>query len=290
MAPSFSLFNQSFDSFGDTAQYFNVGGPLDAALQSTSFGVGPMASMDLDKREVSLNRSMSGGNNIQQLLGGSGSAGALTFGMSPNNSFGGGANSSTRTTMVLGGQDGRSASPTQVLGMYRSYSGTGSPKPSRGPLDDSHIRMSGGSFGAPSIGNAYTRSFGGEGPPPPEHYRGNSIGHQDGPADGPPRFYTLLKKYRGAFKECTFLLPGLKQALLDNPLPDIKEEAENEKPKRGRSVRISFVTCYILASHFNSLFSRIFAFSIGAYRGIRYPITIPAWTRMIRPQKTAMSQ
>jgi hypothetical protein len=249
MAPSFSLFNQSFDSFGDSAQYFNVGGPLDAALQSTSFGVGLGASMDLDKREVSLNQSMSmsGGNNTQQLLGGSGSAGALTFGMSPNNSFGGAPNASTRSTMVLGGQDGRSASPTQVLGMYRSYSETGSPKPNRRPLDDSHIRMSGGSFGTPSIGNAYTRSFGGEGPPPPGQYRNNSMSHQegpaDGPADGPPRFYNLLKKYRGAFQECTFLLPGLKQALLDNPLPDTKQEAEKEKSKRGRSVRISFVEC-----------------------------------------------
>jgi hypothetical protein len=255
---------------------------LDASLQSASFGVGPMASMDLDKREVSLNRSMSGGNNIQQLMGGSGSAGALTFGMSPNNSFGGAPNSSTRTTMVLGGQDGRSASPTQVLGMYRSYSGTGSPKPNRSPLDDSHIRMSGGSFGAPSIGNAYTRSFGGEGPPPPPpgQYRSNSMGHQDapkdGPADGPPRFYTLLKKYRGAFQECTFLLPGLKQALLDDPLPNIKQEVENEKAKRGRSVRISFVKCSGLTSHFDCLFSHIFALSIRIYREMLYPITIPA--------------
>ena len=41
MAPSFNLFNQSFDSIGDTG-FFNVGGPLDSALQSTSFGAGPI--------------------------------------------------------------------------------------------------------------------------------------------------------------------------------------------------------------------------------------------------------
>ena len=35
MAPSFSLFNQSFDSLGDAAQYLNVGGPLDVHFTQT---------------------------------------------------------------------------------------------------------------------------------------------------------------------------------------------------------------------------------------------------------------
>ena len=185
MAPSFSLFNQSFDSISDAAQYFSVGGPLDAALQlqSTSFGAGPTGSSDNDKGDqLQLHRSMSGGNYSQQLLGGSGS-GALTFGMSPNNSFDNGPGSiRTGNVTLLGGQDGRSASPTQVLGMYRSYSGGGSPRSKGGPLDDSHLRMSaGGSFGAVSLGHSYTRSFGGEVPPTSGHYRNNSMGQ--GPAE-----------------------------------------------------------------------------------------------------------
>ena len=236
MAPSFSLFNQSFDSFGDTAQYFNVGGPLDAALQSTSFGAGPIGSTDNDKGDqLQLHRSMSGGNYSQQLLGGSGS-GALTFGMSPNNSFGNGP-SSIRTSNItlLGGQDGRSASPTQVLGMYRSYSGGASPRSKGGPLDDSHLRMSGGgSFGAPSIGNSYTRSFGAEGPPPPGHFRNNSMGPGPlEPTDGPPHFYIFLKKYKGAFKELTFLLPGLKAALLETP-ETVKTESNLDDASKGQ--------------------------------------------------------
>ena len=245
MAPSFSLFNQSFDSFGDTAQYFNVGGPLDAALQSTSFGVGPTGSTDNDKGDqLQLHRSMSGGNYSQQLLGGSGS-GALTFGMSPNNSFGNGPSSSMRTSSitVLGGQDGRSASPTQVLGMYRSYSGGASPRSKSGPLDDTHLRMSGGSFGAPSIGNSYTRSFGAEGPPPPGHFRSNSMGPGPAePTEGPPHFYVFLKKNKGAFKELSFLLPGLKAALSEAPLSDTAKNGSNleETSKaQGRDRQVS---------------------------------------------------
>jgi hypothetical protein len=36
MAPSFSLFNQSFDSLGDTAQYLNVSEPLEGAFRFVS--------------------------------------------------------------------------------------------------------------------------------------------------------------------------------------------------------------------------------------------------------------
>jgi hypothetical protein len=121
--------------------------------------------------------------------------------------------------MVLGGHDHRSASPTQVLGMYHSYSGGGShgmlrPNNSMGPLEDSHLRLSASSFGAaPSLSHNYTRSFGAE----------NSImsyngrhSHESG--DGGQLFYIFLRKHRAAFKECTFLLPGLKAALLESPL------------------------------------------------------------------------
>lgn len=87
MAPSFNLFNQSFDSFGDT---FNVVGNLEASLQSASFGGGPSASGDFGGGNCAqpLQRTLSG-NYTHQLLGSSGS-GALTFGMSPVNSFGNG--------------------------------------------------------------------------------------------------------------------------------------------------------------------------------------------------------
>jgi hypothetical protein len=224
MAPSFTLFNQSFDSIGDTANFFNVSGPLDSALGSTSFGVGPSRSED---KTTELHLSSSAGNFSQQLLGGP------TFEMSPSNSFGNGPGvmrSRSGNMMVLGGQGDRAASPSQVLDMYsRSYSG-GGPGPSPrsikgGPLEDSHLRMSGGSMGAPTLPNSYTRSFN-EGPQVPD--RGNAFGPHDG-MDGGPGFYSFLKRHKGAFKECSFLLPELKAALLD--VPNVKEEA-NETPKR----------------------------------------------------------
>lgn len=220
MAPSFNLFNQSFDSFGDT---FNVVGNLDASLQSASFGVvGPSASGEFGGG-VPLQRSMSGGNYAQQLLGGS-SSGPLanTFGMSPVNSFGNGpaTSSSRRGTLMLGGQDHRSASPTQVLGMYHSYSGGGShgmlrSNNSMGPLEDSHLRLSAGSFGAaPSLSHNYTRSFGGENSV--MSYNGRMAqSHEAG--EGGQLFYLFLRKHKAAFKECSFLLPGLKAALLEAP-------------------------------------------------------------------------
>jgi hypothetical protein len=204
---------------------------------------------------------MSGGNFAQQLLGGSGSH-TLTFGMSPNNSFGNGPPSvRTPNVTLLGGQDGRSSSPTQVLGMYRSYSGSGSPRQKIEPLDDSHLRMSGGSFAAPSIGHSYTRSFGGDGMPPGGHYQNDSMG--PGPPegmDGPPRFYHLLKSNMGAFKECTFLLPGLKQAILDSSLADSKK-----KGSRDRTVRPN-CSCFSLdfAPRGHSLSTPLFVTACGA--------------------------
>ena len=222
MAPSFNLFNQSFDSFGDT---FNVVGNLDASLQSASFGaLGATASGEFGTG-AALTRSQSGGNNTQQLLGSSGS-GALTFGMSPVNSFGNGpsTHSSRRGTIMLGGQDHRSASPTQVLGMYHSYSGGGSygmlrSNNSMGPLEDSHLRLSAGSFGAaPSLSHNYTRSFGAENSV--MSYNGRMAQSHEG-GEGGQMFYIFLKKHRAAFKDCTFLLPGLKAALLEGDMVSV---------------------------------------------------------------------
>jgi len=218
MAPSFSLFNQSFDSFGD-GHYFNV----EASLQNDSFGIGRTGSADPDGTTTQLLRSSSGGNFAQQLLAASGS-GTLAIGYSPVNSFGnmsaGNHHQHRRggsSTMVVGGPDPRAASPTQVLGMYRSYSNGGvSVGRPLGPLDDSHLRMSVGSFGAPSM--AYSRSYGGEPCASPGYYYGPSRS-QDA-SDKTPPFYIFLKRYRAAFKDCTFLLPGLKAALLETPLSD----------------------------------------------------------------------
>jgi hypothetical protein len=158
MNPSFVLFNQSFDSFGD-ANYFNE------SLQADSFG---MEHSDLKKTG-------------QQLL----TAGSLTIGFSPVNSFGNHA--PPRREMVL---DGRSPSPTQVL-----YSLSGGMRP-----EEEHA-----SFGGPH------RSFG-------ETYYDN----------GEPSFYILLRKYKMAFKDCSFLLPGLKAALLEPPSDSNKMESKWE--------------------------------------------------------------
>jgi hypothetical protein len=220
MAPSFTLFNQSFDSIGDTANFFSVSGPLDSALQSTSFG----AALGSEDKTTELHLTSSAGNFSQQLLGGP------TFEMSPSNSFGNGPGvmrSRSGNMMVLGGHDNRAASPSQVLDMYsRSYSG-GGPGPSPrsikgGPLEDSHLRMSGGSLAAPTLPNAYTHL----------HYRANEFGPPDS-MDGGPGFYVFLKKHKGAFKECSFLLPELKAALLE--APNVKEEADGTPKRHTRS-------------------------------------------------------
>lgn len=187
MASSFNLFNQSFDSFG--GDYFNV----DPSLQNDSFGIGRAGSAENDAGNTQLLQgSSSGGNFAAQILGPTGSTN-LSMGYSPVNSFGNpsagiaSAGPSHRgNMMVLGGGNQRSASPSQVLGMYRSYSGSG-------------VRMDTGSFGGPP-----------RGPPGPYYY-----GIPPRPAEGDrgPSFYSFLILHKGAFVDCTFLLPGLKAAL-----------------------------------------------------------------------------
>lgn len=84
---------------------------------------------------------------------------------------------------------------------------------SMGPLEDSHLRLSASSFGAaPSLSHNYTRSFGAES----MSYNGRMAqSHEVG--EGGQLFYIFLRKHKLAFKECTFLLPGLKAALLEAP-------------------------------------------------------------------------
>ena len=150
-APSFSLFNQSFDSFGD-GNYFNV----DSTLHNDSFGMGRIASVDPESATQILHTSS--GNFSQQIL--TANSGALTLGYSPVNSFGNvsaaqGPSRRSGTTMVVGGGADPSTSPSQAL-VYRSYSNGGAR-----PLDDSHLRMSVGSFGLGASSVPYSRSDGG---------------------------------------------------------------------------------------------------------------------------------
>lgn len=271
MAPSFNLFNQSFDSFGDT-QYFNV----DSALgQMDSFGMtrsGSNAGNDLNNAIESvggggsaqppqaLHREASAGTFTQQLLN-SGSGG-LTIGYSPVNSFGGTSTTKRGNSgpMVLGGGPGpRAGSPTQVLGMYQSFSagggGGGSPTTKQqGPLDDSHMRMSVGSFGPTNErANSYGLS------PNPNYgsynYKLDRSSRCGNSGDGPP-FYVFLRKYKGAFKHCTFLLPGLKLALLETPggkdsdaSNAVAVEADSKGPKWDTTVSCDYmpttVTWYV---------------------------------------------
>ena len=174
-----------------------------------------------DEKTTELHLSSSTGAFSQQLLGGS------TFEMSPNNSFGNGPliqRNESAELIMLGAPDGRATSPSQVLDMYRrSYSG-GGPEPSPRSNRGGPLEMTGSMMLVPPRSHSYSRSYL-EGPP---HYRGNGFGHPEG-SDGGPGFYDFLKRHKGAFKECSFLLPGLKTALLQ--ASDAKEEPD-ETPKR----------------------------------------------------------
>jgi len=240
MAPSFSLFNQSFDSLGDAAQYLTVGGPLDVAFHSNSFGA-PLAGGSGDNTDNphflpnSLERGLSGIGLL-----GNPSGGNLTFGMSPVNSFGNGAPSSGGN-MILGGPDAQVTSPTQMLSMYPSYSGgysqsSGQQAPfrARGSGEQPARSMSSGSGGG-----IYARSFN-EGSP---HINYHGHTGRDAPFsqdDGPPSFYIFLAKNKSAFIKCSFLLPGLKAALLESPISDAKKSGdEGDRSKKTLSSRRS---------------------------------------------------
>lgn len=223
--------------------------PLDSGFQSHSFGaVGPTGSVDNDNAAVPMlpappidqNSSFGQGNITQQILGGSSSGGMLTFGMSPENSWGNGPPSSgsqrRRGNMMILADDGRAQSPTQVLGMYPSYSGgyVAQPPPQAPfrPRGDSGPAqpLGAGSFG-PSMSQSYTRSFdapAGMFPGPMMPLR--TMEHPNGALS----FYPFLRRNKGAFIKCTFLLPGLKAALLESPLTETTPSTEGgKKPGKG---------------------------------------------------------
>jgi hypothetical protein len=230
LMPSF-LFNTSFDSLGETGNYMLDG--------SQSFGPGLTGSGDNDnpvpllpspiRRDPSFGGGQGGFN--QPILGAS-------FGMSPDSSFGNGAGSGLQrrlgNTMVLGGPDDeRAQSPSQLLGMYPLYP-DGSQSlvqmpfgPVSGPIVDGPSRS--GSFG-PVMSHPYMRPFE-QGPPPgipPRVFSGVGRSYSQDFS-----FYPFLKRNRAAFIKCTFLLPGLKAALLESPLSNKPED--NGKSGRGKS-------------------------------------------------------
>jgi hypothetical protein len=84
-----------------------------------------------------------------------------------------------------------------------------------------------GSFG-PDMSQTYTRSF--EQGLPPERYSGMGPSRSQ---DFSLAFYPFLKRNRAAFIKCTFLLPGLKAALLESPLSN--KPVDNKKTGRGKS-------------------------------------------------------
>jgi hypothetical protein len=135
--------------------------------------------------------------------------------------------------MVLGGEQNGSSSPSQVLDMYQSsYTGGDSSKAKERPTDAGH------SMRGPSMGNnvyVNTSSFGQA--PLSGHMRGPSTGGPEN-ADGGPNFYFFLKRNKDAFKECLFLLPGLKAALLETPQNVKKEESEDTSKRHTRSVSL----------------------------------------------------
>ncbi|KAL7570342.1 hypothetical protein ACA910_017185 [Epithemia clementina (nom. ined.)] len=214
IAPSFTLFNTSFgleDGLGEN--YLDV----ESTLHADSFGMMRTASNGGEQEGMTsvLRRAFSQGNGSTQLLAPSAS-GHLTIGYSPVNSFGTAPPprreaSGGGSVVLLGGPEGRSSSPTQVFSAYNHGYGGGVGR--SGPLDDSHLRMSVGSFGAHSYGGRH----GPYGEPGPPHGYGGPVGgplekHRD---DGTPYFYVFLKKYKLAFSGCSFLLPGLKAALAE---------------------------------------------------------------------------
>lgn len=194
MAPSFTLFNQSFDSLGDVQ--LNI----DSTLQVDSFGLNKTASLGEGNTQLLERNPSSSTNFASQLLNPSGSGG-LTMNFSPVNSFGytSGAAPPRRegNMIVLGGPDQRAASPTQVLNMYRNHS-------ARHQSGDT-LQSIKPKFPRHAVGPADGRSY----------YHGLSSTRSMND-DFAPHFYHFLIKYKEAFKGCIFLLPGLKDALKES--------------------------------------------------------------------------
>jgi hypothetical protein len=84
--------------------------------------------------------------------------------------------------------------------------------------------------------------------------------------NGALAFYPFLRRNRAAFIKCSFLLPGLKAAMLESPLSS--KPMDNEKSGRGKSqtgdqkgghmVRIYFYTFFVAVPSIDSTFLPFF--------------------------------
>jgi hypothetical protein len=89
--------------------------------------------------------------------------------------------------------------------------------------------MSVGSFGGQSISAGYNRSsYGGDPTASPGGYYAGPIRSIESNADRLPPFYILLRKYRAVFRDCTFLLPGVKLSSDGND--DEGEDTDKDDP------------------------------------------------------------
>ena len=94
----------------------------------------------------------------------------------------------------------------------------------------------GGSFGAQS----FNRSFNDPAASSPQYYPGPARSQES--ADRPPPFYAFLRRYKGAFKDCTFLLPGLKAALLEAPSTERNPATSGVESTSGEGPQPSYQT------------------------------------------------
>jgi hypothetical protein len=239
MASSFPLFNQSFDSLGDAAPFLSS--HLEGTFNSNSFAFGPTNSRDnIDETQLLQNPSQTGSYAAGDRILNSSSGVNFTFGMSPINSYDAPIPLSRGScnTMLLGGSDQQSSSPTQMLNIYPSYSGgygsqaSGQATPFRNRSDQNDN----GSFGGgPSM---YSQSYESS----PQGVFGTSHDREEAASsEGSPSFYSFLIRNKSAFAKCSFLLPGLKAALLESPL--IKLENPNALNAAVKEVSLGSRRC-----------------------------------------------
>lgn len=217
VAPSFNLFNQSFDSLGD------VQINLDSSLHADSFGLPRTASVGEANSQIFQSKGsaapfpgplLAHSNSGQLSRIGSG---MLGVNYSPVMSFGGSGGgvsrkpSSGSDVMILGGHGHLGNSSIQMVGMHH-----GGQSAYGRPSDEKTLKLShSGLVDTPS------------------------------PKDTSYTFYDFLKKYKFAFKGCTFLLPDLKDALAvqeQKPVPlsaDGLYDGEEKKSDDSESWDIS---------------------------------------------------